>query len=258
KASDFPLLVKFIFPTDKLSIQVHPDDAYASVHEKAAGGRGKTEMWHVVSAKPDASVLVGLKPGVSKQQFLAALETHTLEDLFQRHVVEPGDTFFVPAGTPHTISPGMILCEVQQYSDLTYRVYDYGRVDSHGNPRELHLEKAMNVMNFDRQINFRTRHLAIKSADMKQAIDDKCASILAACKYFATAKWDFSRALPFGTDPDEFCIYVFVSGSGQIVWNDGSSSFGPGECWFVPAEYETLSVVPRGPTQLLEVWVPNL
>ena len=142
---DFPILVKFIFPNDKLSIQVHPDDAYAAAHEKAAGGRGKTEMWYVVSAEHDSYVLAGTKPGVSKQQFLEAISSQTLENLLERHSVYNGDTFFVPAGTPHTIGPGMILCEVQEYSDLTYRVYDYGRIDAKGKPRELHVQKALQV-----------------------------------------------------------------------------------------------------------------
>src|SRR6476646_6327547 len=115
---DFPLLAKFIFPTDKLSIQVHPDDTYAAEHEKAAGGRGKTEMWHIVAAKPDASLLLGLKPGTTKDAFLAALENHT------------------------------VVFEAQEYSELTYRVYDYGRVDRFGKPRELPLEKALAVTNF--------------------------------------------------------------------------------------------------------------
>src|SRR5262252_2901760 len=100
---DFPLLIKFIFPNDKLSIQVHPDDAYAALHEQAAGGRGKTEMWHVVSAEPNSRVLVGLRPDVDKSTFLRALASHQLEDLFESHVVHAGDTLFVPAGTPHTI-----------------------------------------------------------------------------------------------------------------------------------------------------------
>src|SRR5689334_5875940 len=147
--TDFPLLLKFIFPKDKLSIQVHPDDAYAAIHEKAAGGRGKTEMWHIVSAEPGARLLAGLKPGVTKEKFVAALADHTLEDLFQSHQVQAGDTFFLPAGTAHTIGPGMIVCEVQEYSDLTYRVYDYGRVDASGKPRELHVEKALQVIDFE-------------------------------------------------------------------------------------------------------------
>jgi mannose-6-phosphate isomerase len=145
---DYPLLVKFMFPQEKLSIQVHPDDAYAAAHEQAAGGKGKTEMWHAVSSEPGAKLLLGLKPGTDKQKFLDAMKENTLEDIFQAHDVKAGDTFFVTPGTPHTIGPGMILCEVQEYSDLTYRVYDYGRVDKNGRARELHVAKALEVMKF--------------------------------------------------------------------------------------------------------------
>src|SRR2546430_1152122 len=100
---DFPLLIKFIFPNDKLSIQVHPDDAYAAAHEQAAGGRGKTEMWHILSSDPGASLLLGLKKGTDRQKFLDALQANRLEDVFQSHSVTAGDTFFVVPGTPHTI-----------------------------------------------------------------------------------------------------------------------------------------------------------
>jgi len=146
--TNFPLLVKFIFPTEKLSLQVHPDDAYASAHEKAAGGRGKTEMWHAVSATAGAELLLGLKPGVDKKKFREGLASHTLEDLFEVQPVRTGDTFFVPAGTLLSIGPKMVICEVPEYSDLTYRVYDFGRVDAHGKPRELQVEKALQVTNF--------------------------------------------------------------------------------------------------------------
>src|SRR5258708_9600043 len=120
-AADFPILVKFIFPTDKLSIQVHPDDAYAAAHEQAAGGNGKTEMWHAVYAEPEARVLIGLDPKVDEKVFIEAIKNRTLEDLFVHWRVQPGDTFFARAATPHTIGPGMVLCEIQEYSDLTYR-----------------------------------------------------------------------------------------------------------------------------------------
>ena len=185
---DFPLLVKFIFPTDKLSIQVHPDDAYASVHEKANGGKGKTEMWHVVSAKPGASLLLGLKPGVTRKKFLEAMQAYTLEDLFLRHPVREEDTFFVPARTPHTIGPDMVICEVQEYSDLTYRVYDYGRVDSQGNPRELHIEKALAVMNFDSnadgKVAPRSWIKGRESAGLNHLVD---------CPYFSVDRLDVDR-----------------------------------------------------------------
>ena len=257
---DFPLLIKFIFPNDKLSIQVHPDDAYASVHEKATGGHGKTEMWHVISAEPGASLLVGLKPGVTKESFLKALKSQTLEDLFQRHAVHAGDTFFVPARTPHTIGSGMVICEVQEYSDLTYRVYDYGRVDAKGKPRELHIEKAMKVLNFDGGQDFKTRCLPIEHEGMDLAIDERGGSLLAACKYFATGKWDISRPQKrYSSDLEfSFSVFVFLSGTGQLVWREGRAKYTAGECWFVPAEFEECSVVPTRPTSILEAHVPDL
>jgi mannose-6-phosphate isomerase len=115
---NFPLLLKFVFPADKLSIQVHPDDEYASAHEASSGGRGKTEMWHVVSAKPGAELLLGLKSGVTKKAFSAAIGSKAIENLFQVHQVEEKQTYFIPARTPHSIGGGMVVFEVQQYCDL--------------------------------------------------------------------------------------------------------------------------------------------
>jgi len=257
---DFPLLIKFIFPNDKLSIQVHPDDAYSAAHEQAAGGRGKTEMWHILSAEPGASLLLGLKPGVTRESFLEALNNQTLEDLFERHFVRPGDTYFVPARTPHTIGPGMVICEVQEYSDLTYRVYDYGRVDARGKPRELHIEKALAVMNFDGAHEFRTRFLPAKREGMDLAKDDKGGSLLAACKHFAACKWDISRPQKrqSGDLESSFSLFVFLSGTGELVWRGGRSTYFAGECWFLAAEFEECSVVPSRPTSILEAYVPDV
>ena len=258
--SDFPLLVKFIFPKEKLSIQVHPDDAYAAIHEKASGGHGKTEMWHAVSAESGGQVLIGLKPGVDKQKFVAALEAHTVEELFLVHPVRSGDTFFLPAGTPHTIGPNMIVCEVQEYSDLTYRVYDYDRVDAQGKPRELHIDKAIRVMNFQSKQNFKTKRLLLEREDMDLAIDDGGGSLLAACKYFAAARWDISRGQKrFSAEGNPaFSLNVFLSGGGRLVWREGSSTYAAGECWFLPAELEEFSVVPYEATSILEAYVPDI
>lgn len=260
KPSDFPLLIKFIFPNDKLSIQVHPDDAYASVHEKAAGGRGKTEMWHVLSAEPGASVLVGLKPGVTKEAFAKALENHTLEDLFQRHPVQAGDTYFVPARAPHTIGPGMVICEVQEYSDLTYRVYDYGRVDGQGRPRELHIQKALEVLDFVAEVKGRlTTHPVELPAG-------NAAEHLVTCPYFSVDRWDISsrfdvRRLPRAV----FCLWVFVQGEGTVTWvtssTDGESiaafAYKRGECWFIPPDLVVHDIQPKDKTGLLEALVPE-
>jgi mannose-6-phosphate isomerase len=248
---DFPLLVKFIFPSDKLSIQVHPDDAYAAVHEQAAGGRGKTEMWHAVSAEPGAQVLVGLKPAINKEKFLESLAPHTLEELFERHAVHPGDTFFVPAGTPHTIGPKTILCEVQEYSDLTYRVYDYGRVDAHGKPRELHIGKALDVMHFGDSKGGKVPPLALKSAEHQ-------AKLLCACPYFAVERLEFSERCEFPADPGHFQLLVILSGRGNLGWPDSAARYAAGECWFLPASLDLAAMHPLQPSTVLRTYVPDL
>jgi len=268
ESSDFPLLVKFIFPNDKLSIQVHPDDAYASAHEKAAGGRGKTEMWHAVSAEPGAQVLVGLKPGVDKEKFLEGLAPHTLETLFQPHAVYAGDTFFVPAGTPHTIGPKMILCEVQQYSDLTYRVYDYGRLDAHGKPRELHIEKALEVMRFGYTKGGKVPSLTLDSPESgsgygakpylpNRAADHK-RKLLCACPYFASERLEFSKRLEFPADSEHFRLLIVLNGRGNLGWPDSAARYNPGECWFLPGSLDLAALHPLQPTTLLRVYVPDL
>jgi mannose-6-phosphate isomerase len=250
-AGVFPLLVKFIFPTDKLSIQVHPDDAYAAIHETAAGGRGKTEMWHIVSANSGAQVLLGLKPGVGKQQFLEGLEKHTLESLFQPQNVHAGDTIFVPAGTPHTIGPGMVICEVQQTSDLTYRVYDYGRVDSSGKQRELHIDKALQVTNFGGFAPGKITPLPLPDQHIKK-------NLLAACPFFATERWEFSSAVQPASTPSHFELFVVLQGNGRLAWEGSSVPYSRGECWFIPASLGNFRIEPESETTLIRTYVPNL
>lgn len=250
-AIDFPLLVKFIFPTEKLSIQVHPDDAYASIHEKSAGGRGKTEMWHIVSAEPSASLLLGLKPGVSSKSFLAALKDHTVETLFQSHSVHAGDTFFVPARTPHTIGANMTICEVQQYSDLTYRMYDYDRRDTSGNLRELHVEKSLSVT------NFQSGEISPVPALQEPAISGE-KLLLAACQYFATEKWIIDSPVPAPSHLTHFDLIVVLSGHGTLHSAESIQKYAAGQCWFIPAELGTYEFRPADKTSLLLTYVPNL
>jgi mannose-6-phosphate isomerase len=251
KSSDFPILIKFIFPTDKLSIQVHPDDAYAASHEQAAGGQGKTEMWHAVSAGPGARVLVGLVPKAKAEDLLRAIETQTLEDLFVHWRVQPGDTFFVPAGTLHTIGPGMVLCEVQEYSDLTYRVYDYGRVDAHGKPRELHIEKALDVIEFGRPISGKASRIHLPGHGMQT-------SLLSACRYFATERWKITAPVEAHSDPAHFDLLVILAGSGDFAWGSAPAAYQSGECWLVPAGLGTFSLKPNEPSKILRAYVPDL
>jgi mannose-6-phosphate isomerase len=248
---DFPLLVKFMFPHDKLSIQVHPDDAYAAAHEQAAGGKGKTEMWHAVSSQPGASLLLGLKPGTDRQKFLDAMRADNLEAVFQSHSVTAGDTFFVGPGTPHTIGPGMILCEVQEYSDLTYRLYDYGRVDGQGRPRELHVEKALEVMNFVGPVPAKVEPLHLPGERVHK-------TLLAACPYFATERWEFRATVEARPRPDCFELFVILSGTGSIHWQGEPLPYQRGQCWLIPAALETFSWQPEQSTALIRTYVPDL
>ncbi len=249
--SDFPLLAKFIFPTDKLSIQVHPDDEYAAAYERSAGGRGKTEMWHVVSAKPEASLLLGLKPGTTKEAFLAGLENQTLENLFQRHAVTPGDTFFVAPGTQHTIGANMVVFEVQEYSDLTYRVYDYGRVDPNGKPRELHVEKALAVTNFSDGVIGKVPRVSLPTQRGTR-------SLLAACRYFATERAEYAGLCDCSTNKARFELLVVLGGSGQIRWTGGEANYAPGQCWFIPANLDVFVIQPLQESSIIRTYVPDL
>lgn len=248
---DFPILVKFIFPKDKLSIQVHPDDVYAAAHEKAAGGRGKTEMWHIVSAEPGAQLLAGLKTGVTKEKFLESLATHTLEELFQAHTVHKGDTFFIPAGTPHTIGPNMVVFEVQEYSDLTYRVYDYDRVDAHGKHRELHIEKALEV------IRFGYSHLG-KVPPLVLNTSNERTNLLCACRYFAAERIEVSERREFPADRAYFQLLVILAGRGNLGWPAGAARYGAGECWLLPASLDLAALHPLQPTIVLRAYVPDI
>ena len=250
-AAGFPLLVKFIFPADKLSIQVHPDDEYAKLYEAAAGGRGKTEMWHVVSARPGAEVLLGLQPGVSKADFSAALGSQAVEKLFYTHKIQGSETFFIPAGVPHSLGGGMIICEVQQYCDLTYRVYDYHRVDSEGKPRQLHIEKALDV------INFSGGEIASQVPLVWTAKKVEI-SLLVACKYFATEKWRIGELFTVRPHSDSFNLAIFLSGHGELRWEGGEAPYRQGECWFMPASLKNWELVPAEESTLIRTFVPDL
>jgi mannose-6-phosphate isomerase len=247
----FPLLVKFIFPSEKLSLQVHPDDAFASVHEKAAGGRGKTEMWHAVSATAGAQLQLGLKPGVNEAKFREGLAASTLEDLFEVQPVRTGDTFFVPAGTPHSIGPHMVICEIQEYSDLTYRVYDFNRVDSQGKPRELHVEKALQVTNFGKLAGGKVTPLLLPTAGGSR-------SLLAACRYFATERWECHEKCEIQVDSERFELIVILEGAGTLAWPDSAARYHRGECWLVPASLTHIDVLPEAPTSLIRTYVPDI
>jgi mannose-6-phosphate isomerase len=247
----FPLLAKFLFPDLTLSIQVHPDDEYAARHEAAAGGRGKTEMWYAVGAEAGAEVLVGFQPGVDEKTVRRSVAEGTIEACLRRVPVSAEDTVYVPAGTVHAIGPGQILCEIQEYSDLTYRLFDYNRTDSHGNPRELHIDKALDVIRLERPGAGKTRPLVQNIGPIELAY-------LAACRYFATERWRFREPVELASSMEHFDLLIFLAGRGEMIVGEDRREFQHGEAWFVPANFPGFRLAPATEVTLLRTYVPDL
>ena len=251
--ADFPLLAKFIDAADRLSIQVHPDDAYAHRHETATGFHGKTEAWYILQAAPGASVIYGVAQPSSRAEVAAAVESETVESLLQRVPVRAGDVIFVPAGTVHAIEAGVMLFEIQQKSDLTYRVYDYGRRDAQtGQPRELHLTKALDVMELTPPLHTTIPPLLI--AEYRE--------LLVACPFFALERWLLDTAQTLVTDPGSFEIWTVIEEAATLQWAEGQIALPRGTSVVVPAALGEYSLQPdRQATQspqALRVYVPDL
>lgn len=248
----FPLLVKFLFPQDILSIQVHPDDDYARTHEAHTGWTGKTEMWHAVAARPGAEVLVGLKPDVTPDSFRRAIADGSAQNCLTRIPVTAGDTIFVPAGTVHTIGPGLVLCEIQQNSDLTYRVFDYNRPGLDGKPRPLHIEKALAVARFGPQLGGKMEPGHFGS---ERRSDTYCV----ACPYFVTIRRDLTKVTgAAGMSAERFELLIFLKGRGRIVSATGNVKYERAQAWLLPAALGRYDVAPAKPTVLLRTFVPDL
>lgn len=253
----FPLLVKFLFPADKLSVQVHPHDDYAHKHELSAGGTGKSEIWYAVAAQSESEVFVGLKPGVTRQVFRRAIDEGTVENCLNRIPVSAGDAIFVPAGTAHTIGAGSVLCEIQQNSDVTYRMFDYNRRQKDGTMRPLHINKAMDVLNFDRQRGGKVEpaQTSAQGAEVSHFL---------ANKYFALEKWQFTKPMDRNSNQVHFDLWIVIAGKGRITWGansgegHGESEYHPGEAWFVPAMQGSWRFEPAARTTALRTFVPNL
>lgn len=245
----FPLLVKFIFTEEKLSVQVHPDDEYAARYEKTAGGRGKTEMWYAIRARPGAEVLAGLKPGVTPEIFKRAVDDGSAEDCLQHVSLRAGEAIFVPAGTAHTIGAGLVLCEIQEYSDLTYRVFDYNRRDAQGRSRELHIEKALRAIRFGEQRGGKIEPVRLTRGGVTE-------TFFIACRFFAAEKWEFAERTAAATSPEHFDLLIFLEGCGAIQWGGESAEYTPAQTWLLPAALGEYHFAPRERTSLLRAYVP--
>ncbi len=243
----FPLLAKFIDAADHLSIQVHPDDAYAHTVEAASGFHGKTEAWHILRAAPGADLLHGMTGPTDRETFARAVADGTLLGLLRRVPAAAGDTIFVPAGTVHAINAGIMLFEIQQTSDLTYRVYDYGRRDAQGRLRELHIEKSLDVINYAATFPAHSR---------PQPLGDG-RTLLVACPYFRMERWDLPAPVSEATDPATFAIVTLIDGAARLTTAHGELHLARGESVVLPASMGRYTLAAHPAARALVCTVPE-
>jgi mannose-6-phosphate isomerase len=240
--NSFPLLIKFIDAQQDLSIQVHPDDALA---QKRHACNGKTEMWYVMQAAPDAKLIVGFNQNVSKALYQEKLSQHKLTELMNYEKVQAGDTFFIKTGTIHAIGAGVLLAEIQQTSDITYRVYDFDRKDANGNTRELHTEQASEALNFSGEKDFLVNYTRAANEPNK----------MVACPYFTTLYREIDCKVHINLEQrDSFTIFLVVSGEVTFAFEHQHETLQTGEVILVPALEKNFFVEGKN-AKLLEVFV---
>jgi len=239
----FPLLFKLIDANENLSIQVHPGDEVAAERHNSYG---KTEMWYVVEADPDGKLIIGFKEDCSKDDYLDALDNDKVEDLLQKVPVKKGDVFFIPAGLVHAIGKGVVVAEIQQSSDITYRIYDYKRTDDQGNERELHTEQALDVINFGASKQPKTIYQPLLNE----------ITPLVNCDYFTTNMLKFDHAVTRNyATLDSFVAYMCLEGDFVIDFAGEKTIVNKGDTVLVPASIDELGLIPEGNVTLLEVYV---
>ncbi len=237
---EFPLLIKFIDARDRLSVQVHPSDELAAARH---GAFGKTEMWVILSAAPGARLFIGFKPGVTRERYVAAVADGTVGELLNEVPVTPGDALFIPAGTVHAIGEGIVLAEIQQTSDVTYRIFDWNRVDEQGNPRELHTELALDAIDFAAPVRRVTQRPATGEAAM-----------LVESPHFTTNLVDVAgRTERSLASRDSFTIYICIAGEVLLKVPGGEVKLPADGVALVPADQDEITLEGNG--QLLETYV---
>ena len=239
---EFPLLIKFIDARQDLSIQVHPTDEIA---QKQGKERGKTEMWYIMDSDPDAKLYSGLKKEITPEEYKAMVEDDTITEALAQYAVKEGDCFFLPAGRIHAIGTGCFLAEIQQTSDVTYRIYDFKRKDKDGNYRQLHTKEAAECINYQVESNYRTEYAPLKNQGIA----------LVNCPYFSTAVYDLDEPMTLDySELDSFVILIGMKGEGTITDNEGNTvSLQAGESMLIPATTQTLKV--EGTIKFLETYV---
>ena len=239
----FPILIKLIDANDYLSVQVHPDDNLA---QKRGLNGGKTEMWYVMEAAEDAELIVGFEKKISREDFQKSLIEKSFQPLLHREKVQKNDVFYIPAGRIHALGPGILLAEIQQTSDTTYRIYDWDRLDGNGKSRQLHIAEAMDAIDFDIFSEYKTRFSAIKN-DTGTILDEK---------YFTTNIIDFDVVLTKNYEElDSFVIYLMLDGEAIVEENAKEFSMKRGECLLLPAITNLVRLKPLRHSKILEIYI---
>tara|TARA_R110002124_G_scaffold88041_1_gene226233 strand:+ start:2929 stop:3906 length:978 start_codon:yes stop_codon:yes gene_type:complete len=239
----FPLLIKFIDAKEALSIQLHPNDALA---KKRHNSFGKTEMWYVMQADENANLIVGFKKEVSSKEYLQHLQNKTLLDILNVDKVAEGDVYFIPTGRVHAIGAGVLLAEIQQTSDVTYRIYDWDRTDAQGKSRDLHTNEALNAIDYQVLDSYKTTYQKIKNTTSK----------IISCPYFTTNVLPIKNAITVNhTNKDSFVIYMCVKGAVTFNHNGSKESLCFGETLLVPASFKEFEIDSNETSELLEVYI---
>jgi mannose-6-phosphate isomerase len=243
----FPLLFKFIDANDALSVQVHPGDDLA---RKYFGSYGKTEIWYIIEAEKNAEIITGFNREVDQEQYRQHLKNKTLLAVLNKEKVKAGDVFFLPAGRIHAIGSGILLAEIQQTSDATLRIFDYDRLDEKGRPRELHIERAFDAIDFKVYASYATKY---------EKVPDQPAR-LARCEYFTVNYMELTKTLNKDyMSLDSFVVYMVVDGNFTIHYHENDKEkVSKGETVLLPAELKNVRLVPDGSAKILEIYIEGL
>lgn len=243
----FSLLIKLIDAEKRLSVQVHPDDSFAQKYENEKNG--KNELWYIISAKKDADIIYGLKRGMTKQGFKKCIEKGEIEESLNYIKAFSGDTIYISSGIIHAIGSGIIIAEIQQSSNLTYRVYDYDRVDSLGKKRTLHIEKALRVIDFNTPRKERYPGITVPLTGLSSK------SIKAITKYFCVELYNVLNDIDERPDYNRFSIYLIIEGQGEVIFPSGSVAFKHGETVMIPACIDSYRL--SGRFKALKTYIPK-
>lgn len=241
---EFPLLIKFIDASNLLSIQVHPDDDLAAERH---GAYGKNEMWYIIDAEKDAELISGFRDPISMDTYLQHFKSKTLPAILNYETVSAGDVYFMPAGRVHAIGAGILLAEIQQTSDITYRIYDWDRVDKNGKGRELHTEFAIDAIKYDDPERYRMEYERLLNSS----------EVLVDSQWFSTNIIHFDQPVEKDFNfIDSFIIYMCVAGTAKIEYgNSEPETLSKGETLLVPAVLKNINIIPEGESTLLEIFI---